>query len=123
MRRNRVRLTESQLHRVIKESVVRVLNEMDKREIVIGDPNDDIGEGYSVEIGTQSYAGSFFFKVFGVFSEQEALDAAVDYCESNGINSIFASEDEMEEYPDEYIMAGNHCLPLPADQVYIRSIH
>lgn len=123
MNKNRIRLTESQLHRVIKESVKKVLREMNEREIIIGDPNDDIGNAYIVEIGLQSYVGSLFFKVFGVFNEQEALDAAVDYCESNGINGIFASEDEMEEYPDDYITAGNHCLTLPADQVYVRPIH
>ena len=120
-RRKTIRLNESTLNRIIKESVKRVLRE-NQRIFTIGDQNDDIGYAFKVELGTSSYLGSIFFNVFGVFSEQEALDAAIDFCEKHNIDSVFAIPEDAEEFPDDYITAGNHGLAIPSDQVIITEI-
>lgn len=45
--------------------------------------------------------------------EQEALDNVVDAMEKRGDTGFFATAGDMKERgEDEYIIAGNHCLPL-----------
>ena len=120
-KKNTIRLNESMLHRIIKESVKMVLME-NQRTFTIGNQNDDIGYAFKVELGTSSYLDSISFNVFGVFSEKEALDAAIDFCEEHKINNVFADPEDAEEFPDDYIIAGNHCLAIPSDQVIITEI-
>lgn len=94
-----------------------------RQTITIGNP-EGVGKRYSVEIGSSSYAGSQMFIVNDVFSEQEALDAAVDYCEEHGWNGLFwDNEEQAQEYPDDFITAGNHGHLLPSDQVIVHSIN
>lgn len=91
--------------------------------IRIGDP-DGSGNNYSVEIGLNGYTDPLQFIVNDVFSEQEALDSVVDYCEENNWNGLFADDSEIaEEYPDDFITAGNHCHLLPRDQIIIHRLN
>lgn len=95
----------------------------DDKIIRIGDP-DGSSNNYSVEIGMNGYTDSLQFIVNDVFSEQEALDSVVDYCEENNWNGLFADDDEIaQEYPDDFITAGNHCHLLPSDKVIIHRLN
>ena len=121
VKKNTVRLTESQLKRVITESVKRVLRESNENIITIGSP--EYGEqGFRVELGD----GGLGVKQFNVYAynEQDALDAAVDYAEKKGWNFLFWDDDEsVEEYPDDFITAGNYCHQLRSDAFIVRPLN
>lgn len=74
---NTIRLDESTLKRFLKESVKNMPME-NKQIFSIGDQNNDIGHFFKVELG-KTFLDSISFNVFGVFSEKEALDAAIDF--------------------------------------------
>lgn len=107
MKKNRIRLTESQLHRVIKESVKRILRESNipryEQPVFIGcsSPNDaDI----SVEIGYNDYASSLFYVGECGTDGYVALEAVVEYLIQNGIIDHYTADEELvSEYPDGYI--------------------
>lgn len=88
--------------------------------ITIGSPK--YGEkGFRVEIGD----GGLYSRRFNVYAydEQEALDMAVDYAESKGWKGLFWDNDEsVEEYPDDFITAGNHCHSLRVDCFIVRPL-
>ena len=119
-KKNTIKLTESQLHNLIKESVMRVLREH-RQPITIG--NNEYGEEkFYVEIGNADLSSRPF--VVFAYNEQEALDLAVDYCEQNGMSNVFwDDEEEAQEFPDEFITAGNHCHLLRSDCVIVRKAH
>ena len=108
-----IRLTESDLKRIITESVKRALRENNEDVITIGSP--EYGEeGFRVELGN----GGLHSVKLNVYAndEQDALDAAVDYAEGKGWDGLFWDEDESaEEYPDDFITAGNHGHLLRSD--------
>ena len=56
-------------------------------------------------------------------SDQEALDYAVDYAEKQGWVGYFVDEADIDRDENEnevnIILAGNHCLALPADEIHI----
>ena len=120
-KKNTIRLTESDLKRIITESVKRVLRENNEDVITIGSP--EYGEkGFRVELGNSGLL-SVKFNVYA-YNEQDALDAAVDYAERKGWNGLFWDEDEsVEEYPDDFITAGNHCHSLRSDCFIVRPLN
>lgn len=92
MRRNRIRLTESQLHRVIKESVKRVLRESKTEIFSI--------QGFN---NTQDESIEYPMNLFGtnyetIESAWEAAEEAVEYW-----------EDETDDI-DIFVMAGEYRL-------------
>lgn len=120
-KKNTIRLTESDLKRIITESVKRVLRENNEDVITIGSP--EYGEkGFRVELGNGGLH-SVKFNVYA-YNGQDALDAAVDYAERKGWNGLFWDEDEsVEEYPDDFITAGNHCHSLRSDCFIVRPLN
>lgn len=76
-KKNTVRLDESTLKRFLRESVKNMPME-NKQIFTIGNQNNDIGHFFKVELG-KTFLDSISFNVFGVFSEKEALDAAIDF--------------------------------------------
>lgn len=117
---NTIRLGESTIKRFLRESVKNTPME-NKQIFTIGNQNNDIGHFFKVELG-KTFLDSISFNVFGVFSEKEALDAAIDFCEEHKINNVFADSENTEELPDDYIIAGKHSLAIPSDQVIIAEI-
>lgn len=115
-----MRLDEYTLKRFLNESVKNMPIE-NKQIFSIGDHNNDIGHFFKVELG-KTFLDSISFNVFGVFSEKEALDAAIDFCEEHKINNVFADPKNTEEFPDDYIIAGKNSLAIPSDQVIIAEI-
>ena len=89
--------------------------------ISLGNPDED-GNKYSVEIGMPAYVQPKRFVVNDVSGEEEALDKAVDYCEEQGWNGLFWDEKNAEEYPDDFITAGNHCHLIRRDMVVIKKL-
>ena len=120
-KKNTIRLTESELKRIITESVKRVLIEGNENVITIG--SSEYGEqGFRVELGD----GGLGIKQFNVYAynEQEALDAAVDYAEKKGWNFLFWDDDEsVEEYPDDFISVGNHSHQLRSGDFIVRPLN
>lgn len=58
------------------------------------------------------------FRVFAT-CEQYALDTVVDFLEEQGSTGYFLEEDEIES-EDSIVRAGNHCIPLDAEHIYIK---
>lgn len=116
----KIKLTENELKQIVTKSVKRVLREGIEDIITIGSPK--YGEkGFRVEIGD----GGLYSRRFNVYAydEQEALDMAVDYAESKGWKGLFWDNDEsVEEYPDDFITAGNHCHSLRVDCFIVRPL-
>lgn len=114
------KLTESDLRKVVKETVNRILKEGNESVITIG--SSEYGEqGFRVELSD----GGLSVKQFNVYAynEQDALDAAVDYAEQKGWEFLFWDGDESaEEYPDDFITAGNHGHQLRSDSFIVRPL-
>ena len=117
----KIKLSEDRLKQIIAESLKKVLKENNEDIITIGSP--EYGEkGFRVELGN----GGLYSVKFNVYAynEQDALDAAVDYAERKGWNGLFWDEDESaEEYPDDFITAGNHGHSLRSDCFIVRPLN
>ena len=102
-----IKLRESDLHRIVKESVKRILRESNipryEQPVFIGcsSPND---ADVSVEIGFNDYASSLFY-VGGCGTDgYAALEAVVEYLIQNGIIDNYTTDEELvSEYPDDYV--------------------
>ena len=107
MNRQIIRLTESDLHRIVKESVKRILRESNipryEQPVFIGcsSPND---ADVSVEIGFNDYASSLFYVGECGTDGYAALEAVVEYLIQNGIIDHYTADEELvSEYPDGYV--------------------
>ena len=101
------RLTESDLHRIVKESVKRVLKEssLPRYEhpvfIDCSSPND---ADVSVEIGFSDYSSSLFYVGECGTDGYAALEAVVEYLIQNRIIDHYTADEELvSEYPDDYV--------------------
>ena len=102
-----IKLNESELRRMIAESVKRVLKESNlpqyEQPIFIGcsSPNDaDI----SVEIGYSDYSSSLFYVGECGTDGYAALEAVVEYLIQNGIIDHYTADEELvSEYPDDFV--------------------
>lgn len=119
--KQKIRLTENELKQIVAESVKKVLRENNEDVITIGSP--EYGEeGFRVEISN----GGLYSVLFNVYAYngQDALDAAVDYAERKGWDGLFWDEDEgVEEYPDDFITAGNHGHQLRLDSFLVHPLN
>lgn len=102
-----IKLTESDLHRIIKESVKKVLRESNipKYEqpvfIDCSSPND---ADCSVEIGYSDYSSSLFYVGECGTDGYAALEAVVEYLKRNNIIDHYTADEELvSEYPDDFI--------------------
>ena len=108
------RLTESDLHRIVKESVKRVLKEssLPRYEhpvfIDCSSPND---ADVSVEIGFSDYSSSLFYVGECGTDGYAALEAVVEYLIQNGIIDNYTADEELvSEYPDDYIEVNGYYI-------------
>lgn len=110
---------EYDFYQTVYENTKKMLKESNS-PIVIGD--EDCGDLYSVTISNGDYS-SVVFNVY-CYSAQDALDEAVDYAENQGWNGLFDDEDEeaINEFPDDYITAGNHGHYLRIDSFVVRKV-
>jgi hypothetical protein len=93
------------------------LKESTNNPIILGDESD--GYLWYVEIGSGSYS-SIIFNVYAR-NERDALDSAVDYCEEQGWDGLFWDDDEeVTEYEDDFITAGNSGHYLRLDSFVVR---
>ncbi len=102
-----IRLTESDLHRIVKESVKRVLRESNiprhEQPVFIdcSSPND---ADASVELGYSDYSSSLFYVGECGTDGYAALEAVVEYLIQNGIIDNYTTDEELvSEYPDDYV--------------------
>ena len=116
MNKKLIRLTESDLHKIVKESVKRVLKEGTKETILVNSSSDGSRLFY-IELADNLYVRSF--KAFG-YDESEALEYVCKYLDKKGIEVFYADPELVEEYPDDYIEIGGHYLQ--ADMVLVRQI-
>lgn len=107
MIKRRMRLTESDLHRIVKESVKRILKESDipryEQPVFIdcSSPND---ADFSVEIGFSDYSSSLFYVGECGTDGYAALEAVVEYLIQNRIIDHYTADEELvSEYPDDYV--------------------
>ena len=109
MKRNVIRLTESDLHNVIKESVKKILNEvqgwaLEESDITVVNDESD-GKPYMVRIWSGS---GYLLPAFKAYAnhEQDALEHVVAYLDNEGENYLFADEEYAEaeqEYDEELL--------------------
>ena len=101
--KRKVRLTESDLHRVIKESVNKILNEiqgwtLEESDITIVNDESD-GKPYMVRIWSGS---GYLLPAFKAYAnhEQDALEHVVAYLDNEGENYLFADEEYSRAYAE-----------------------
>ena len=101
--KRRIRLTESDLHRVIKESVNQILNEvlgwtLEESDITVVNDESD-GKPYMVRIWSGS---GYLLPAFKAFAnnEQDALEHVVAYLDNEGENYLFADKEYSQAYAE-----------------------
>ena len=122
--KRRIRLSESDLHRVIKESVRRILRERTlpsyENPVCIGCESKEDAE-YSVEIGYSDYSSSLFY-VGPSYDEYDALERVVKYLIKNGIiDNYTGDEDIAAEYPSDFIDVMGY--PIGVDNFVIHRLN
>ena len=107
MNKKLIRLTESDLHKIVKESVKRILRESNipryEQPVFIGwsSPSD---ADVIVEIGFNDYAASLFYVGECGTDGYAALETVVEYLIQNGIIDHYTADEELvSEYPDGYV--------------------
>lgn len=114
--KRRIRLSESDLHRVIKESVRRILKEgrvPSYEEPVFIECSSPDDADMSVEIGYSSYSSSLFYVGGCGTDAYAALAMVVDYLEQNGlIDNYMYSEEDLDAYDmDDIIEVEGYYIP------------
>ena len=102
-----IRLTESDLHRIVKESVKRILRESDipryEQPVFINCSSIKDADA-SVELGYSDYSSSLFYVGECGTDGYAALEAVVNYLVQNGIIDHYTADEELaSEYPDDYV--------------------
>jgi hypothetical protein len=119
-----VEFGESKLHKVIRESIKRVLMESEiptyENPVFINCSSPEDADA-TVEIGYSSYASSLFY-VGGCGTDLgAAFGAVVDYLVSNNIVDHYTGDDELvAEYPDDFIEWEGYSFP--SDQVVVKPL-
>ena len=105
MKRQIIRLTETDLHHIINESVKKVINEvqgwsLEKDDITwVNDDENGYGKPWMVRLWTGS---GYFLPAFAAYanSEEDALEKVVAYLEKQENDDFFADE-YVEQQRDE----------------------
>lgn len=122
--KRRIRLSERDLHRVIRESVRRVLRESSVPTYdnpVCLDCESKEDADYSVEIGFGSLASSLYY-VGDVYDASDALEKVMRYAKENGFAELYADDEELaDEYPDDYYYVLGY--PIRVDQFVIHELN
>jgi len=122
--KRRIRLSESDLHRVIRESVKRVLRESSVPTYdtpVCLDCESKEDADYSVEIGFGSLSSSLYY-VGDAYDASDALEKVMRYAKENGFAELYAGDEELaDEYPDDYYYVLGY--PIGIDQFVIHELN
>lgn len=101
-----IRLTESKLRNIIKESIKSMIKESTlpnyDNPVFIGCESEADAD-FMIEVGYSDYASSRFY-VGGCYDEFDAFETVVKWMRENGILENYAEDEEMaQEYPDDYV--------------------
>ena len=101
-----IRLTESKLRNIIKESIKSIIKESTLPNYdnpVFLDCESEADADFMVEVGYSDYSSSRFY-VGGCYDEFDAFETVVKWMRENGILENYAEDEEMaQEYPDDYV--------------------
>ena len=101
-----IRLTESKLRNIIKESIKSIIKESTLPNYdnpVFLDCESEADANFMVEVGYSPYSSSRFY-VGGCYDEFDAFETVVKWMRENGILENYAEDEEMvQEYPDDYV--------------------
>lgn len=122
MKKKLIKLTESDLHNLIKESVKAYLNEINipkYEQPVFLDCTSKNDADMSVEIGYGPYESSLFYVGECGGDEYKALKKVVEYLEENNIIDNYEGDKELvNEYPDYFIEVNGHYFDLSNIAIY-----
>ena len=101
-----IRLTESKLRNIIKESIKSIIKESalpNYDNPVFLDCESEADADFMIEVGYSDYSSSRFY-VGGCYDEFDAFETVVKWMRENGILENYAEDEEMaQEYPDDYL--------------------
>ena len=101
-----IRLTESKLRNIIKESIKSMIKESTLPNYdnpVFLDCESEADADFMIEVGYSDYSSSRFY-VGGCYDEFDAFETVVKWMRENGILENYAEDEEMvQEYPDDYV--------------------
>ena len=101
-----IRLTESKLRNIIKESVKSIIKESTLPNYdnpVFFGCESEADADFMIEVGYSDYSSSRFY-VGGCYDEFDAFETVVKWMRENGILENYAEDEEMaQEYPDDYV--------------------
>ena len=101
-----IRLTESKLRNIIKESIKSIIKESTlpnyDNPVFLGCESEADAD-FMIEVGYSDYSSSRFY-VGGCYDEFDAFETVVKWMRKNGILENYAEDEEMvQEYPDDYV--------------------
>ena len=101
-----IRLTESKLRNIIKESIKSMIKESTlpnyDNPVFLGCESEADAD-FMIEVGYSDYSSSRFY-VGGCYDEFDAFETVVKWMRENGILENYADDEEMaQEYPDDYV--------------------
>lgn len=112
MKKKIIRMTEADLHNLIKESVKSYLNEINipkYEQPIFLDCTSEEDADMSVEIGYSPYESSLFYVGECGGDGYKALEKVVEYLEENNIIDNYEADEELvKEYPDDFIEVNGH---------------
>ena len=101
-----IRLTESKLRNIIKESIKSMIKESTLPNYdnpVFLDCESEADANFMIEVGYSDYSSSRFY-VGGCYDEFDAFETVVKWMRENDILENYADDEEMaQEYPDDYV--------------------
>ena len=101
-----IRLTESKLCNIIKESIKSKIKESTLPNYdnpVFLDCESEADADFMIEVGYSDYSSSRFY-VGGCYDEFDAFETVVKWMRENRILENYAEDEEMvQEYPDDYV--------------------
>ena len=101
-----IRLTESKLCNIIKESIKSIIKESTlpnyDNPVFLGCESEADAD-FMIEVGYSDYSSSRFY-VGGCYDEFDAFETVVKWLRETGILENYADDEEMaQEYPDDYL--------------------
>ena len=101
-----IRLTESKLRNIIKESIKSMIKESTLPNYdnpVFFGCESEADADFMIEVGYSDYSSSRFY-VGGCYDEFDAFETVVKWMRENGILENYAEDEEtVQEYPDDYV--------------------
>jgi hypothetical protein len=80
------------------------------------------GEG-TYRVSLDNYNDEWF--IVGAYTEQEALDKVIDFCEEKGHKGCYWTQEEVDDFEmneDYFVIAGNSCLYVNSEHLQIKKV-